>query len=912
MTDPLNGVTTYTYDANERMASIEDARGITYLTNTYDANGRVSQQTQADSTTYTFSYTLDSTGKVTETDVTDPNGQVRRVTFNSAGYLLTDTAASGTADAQTVTVTRDSTNNQITRVTDALGRESDFGYDPMGNLTSVTRLAGTPDAVTSTMTYTSTFNQLASVTDPLNHTTTFAYDGAGNLIRVTDPLGHATTLAYNPAGQPTSIVDPLGNATELHYTWGDLTAIVDPQGRVARQWVDNAGSPVTTTDALGNVTRMVYDALNDITQVTDPLGGTTNYTYDENGNLTALTDANNHTTSWTYDDLDRVASRTDPLIQTETYGYDDNGNLTQLTDRNAQETGITYDPLNRPDTVTFDDSSTLTYTFDTGNRLTQLVDSLNGTISEDYNALDQVTEETTPQGSVSYDYDTAGRRTSMTVAGQDEVDYSYDDANRLTHITQGSTSVGFNYDQNDRRTSLTLPNGITVSYGYDTDSRLTSLSYALSGTTLGDLQYGYDANGQRTQIGGSWARTNLPTAMTGADYNADNQLTNWNSATLTYDANGNLTSDGTTTYSWDARDQLSSLTGPTSASFSYDGFGRRASTTIAGTTTGYLYDGANLVQELSGGTTTANLLTGLGIDEVFSRTDSTGTRTFLSDALGSTLALTDESGTEQTTYTYDPFGNSSASGTTDANTQQYTGRENDGTGLQYNRARYYSPTLQRFISEDPLGFGGGDANLYAYVGNDPINATDPSGEFIELAGQCLIGAAINAGLGYGMSSLAGRKYTWQDAGRDAGIGCVAAVVNPFAVIGEVAGLTGGTGASLASGGEARFVANSAGDILDVSRITIPEGKVGYLLGNKSKSGIFSGTLGLDSESLVVTVRKHLIDNFETVSAEGSMIGGGSKFRVQGPMSGPTGAIWNLKSVWGVDLDGTIRLITVTP
>ena len=121
----------------------------------------------------------------------------------------------------------------------------------------------------------------------------------------------------------------------------------------------------------------------------------------------------------------------------------------------------------------------------------------------------------------------------------------------------------------------------------------------------------------------------LPASLStgsGNTYNADNQLTSWNGNTLSYDANGNLTSDGTTTYSWDARNQLSAAwLGRPTASFSYDGFGRRTSTTINGTTTDFLYDGANLVQELSGGTPTANMLTGLGIDEVFSRTDSSGT-----------------------------------------------------------------------------------------------------------------------------------------------------------------------------------------------------------------------------------------------------------------------------------------------
>jgi len=79
--------------------------------------------------------------------------------------------------------------------------------------------------------------------------------------------------------------------------------------------------------------------------------------------------------------------------------------------------------------------------------------------------------------------------------------------------------------------------------------------------------------------------------------------------------------------------------------------------------------------------------------------------------------LVDGSGTVQTQYTYEPFGTTTVSGQANANPNQYTGRENDGTGLYYYRARYYHPGLQRFISEDPIGFAGGDTNLYAYVGN---------------------------------------------------------------------------------------------------------------------------------------------------------------------------------------------------
>ncbi len=126
-----------------------------------------------------------------------------------------------------------------------------------------------------------------------------------------------------------------------------------------------------------------------------------------------------------------------------------------------------------------------------------------------------------------------------------------------------------------------------------------------------------------------------------------------------------------------------------------------------------------------GGTNTANSLSG-GVDEVFQRTDSAGARSFLSDALGSTLALTDSTGTAQTSYTFEPFGNTSASGSATTNSFAYTSRELDAGNLYFYRARYYNPTLQRFIAEDPEDFAGG-INLYSYVGASATNATDPSG-----------------------------------------------------------------------------------------------------------------------------------------------------------------------------------------
>ena len=352
---------------------------------------------------------------------------------------------------------------------------------------------------------------------------------------------------------------------------------------------------------------------------------------------------------------------------------------------------------------------------------------MSGTITRTPDVLDRLLQEVTPQGTVSYAYDNASRRTSMTVLGQPAVIYGDDAADRLTSLTQGTATVALAYDDANRRTSLTLPNGVVATYAYSTRDELTSVTFMKDSTTLGTLTYTYDAAGRRQTVGGTWARTGLPAAVASATYDDANRQLTWGGQAFTYDDNGNLTGDGTNTYTWDARDRLASLSGGVAASFAYDPFGRRTRKTISAQTTDYLYDGDNPVQELSGGTVLANLLTGLGIDEYFTRTDGSGRRTLLGDALGSILALTDDAGVVQTAYTYQPFGQTTVTGQGNGNPFEYTGRENDGTGLYYYRARFYHPTLQRFISEDPIEFAGGDTNLYSYVANNPQRYVDPLG-----------------------------------------------------------------------------------------------------------------------------------------------------------------------------------------
>ncbi len=792
VTDANGGVTTYAYDSSNlsdanlstHMLSVTDARQITYLTNHYDASGRVDLQTQADGSTYHFTYTTDPTTlKVTETDVTDPRSVVRKITFNSDGFAVSDTRAPGQSDQEATTYNRQSGTGFITSTVDPLNRATSYAYDGIGNVTSVTRLAGTSNAVTTSFTYDATFNQVTSATDPNNHATTLFYDAKGNLTTLTDASGVSRTLTYNSAGQPLTAADALGHTTHFGYKFGDLVSVTDASGNTTTRFVDGAGRPVSVTDPLGNRTVSTYDVLNRVTQTVDPLGGTTSFLYDANGNLTRLTDPLGaaHATNYVYDSMDRLQTRNDPLARQETFGYDPKGNLTCFTDAKNQVARFQYDDLNRrsfegfgaASCTTSSYQSTIAYAYDAGDRLTLATDSLAGIITPQYDGLDRLTSETSPLGVVSYGYDAGSRRTRMTVQGQPDVTYGYDNANRLTTIAQSSSSVVATYDTAGRQSTVQVPNGTIETDGYDVSSRLISLAYTRSGNPSGNLTYQYDADGRRAFVGGTLARTGIPQPVASATYDVANQLTQWAGASLTYDADGNVASDGASTYTWDARNQLASISGGTTASFQYDAFGRRTTKTVSGAATGFLYDGANVVQELSGSTPTANLLNGLGVDHIFSRSDTAGRRSFVTDALGSTVALSDDAGTSQTQYTYEPFGRAQVNGTS-SSAFQYTGRENDGTGLDYYRARYYSPTVGRFLSEDPLEFAGGSLNLYAYAGNDPVDYADPSGTQF-LAG-CVEGAIINVEIDAALNVMSGRKFTVHSEVNHALLGCGAGML----------------------------------------------------------------------------------------------------------------------------------------
>jgi RHS repeat-associated protein len=718
-----------------RVSEIHDRRGHRVLknergTNINDGNfGRIVKQILADGDTYEINY-RHYDGTTTGVLVKQPDDTYRRVVFDpNSKYPISDTLAYGSPLEQVYTFERDGYGRMTARI-DPLLRRTEYGYNGIGQITSVTYLADTPEAVSVSMGYNAD-HQLTSITDPLNRTTTLEYEN-GCLVGVINPLQKRISLTCNLAGQPTSVTDPLSRTTYLHYLDYDLSEIVDPMGRYVRFRHDALGRVIAVEDAEGNLSRREYDAEGRVWKLISPDEEVTELEHDPNGNVTAVLMPHGNGITYTYDERDRVETRTDSLSQAEGWTYTHMNRVESYTDRKQQTTTFDYDDLGRLETTTYHDGSTVTATYDDGDRLLSLVDTVSGTLGWDYDDLDRVIETVTAQGSVGYEYDDAGRREAMTPAGQPRIEYEYDDADRLQRILQGSEVVEFDYDDADRLIETVLPNGIQTGYAYNDSNQVTGIAWLKPDSTLlGDLGYGYNDVGRRTAQTGSFASNTLPAASTGNDFDDNNRQTVHNGQILSYDNNGNLTGDGTRTYVWNARDQLVAIKQGTTtiASFGYDAMGRRYAKTEGGQTTSYLYDGLDPVQEAQGSTINP-ILTGLGIDQRYARNDQGGRTYFLTDALGSTRALTNASGNVVQRYDYTPYGETTQTSTNFSNPYQYTGRERDASGMYYYRARYYSAGMGRFVSEDSYGFAAGDANFYAYGLGDPISNNDPTGHIV--------------------------------------------------------------------------------------------------------------------------------------------------------------------------------------
>jgi len=681
-------------------------------------------------------------GAITTASLTDGVGQTKIWRFDARKLTASITNALG----QTMRFARDPASSRVTRMTDALTQSSSFTYDTNGNLTSSTDALGR----VVDMTYDAKWNKRTSITRHLEDGTAVtwqtAYDvNTGKVVSRTDPLGNVTSYAYTPQGQLQTLTLPGNRTTTYAYNpAGDLVSMKDPLGNETLYGRDDVGRLVKRTNSLGFDTQMAYNATDQLSQIIDAAFGLTLLNYDGRRNLASIVDPRGNTTeSYQYDDLHRLTQKTDAAGKASLYQYDSSGNLVKGTDRRGQVSSFTYDARRRVARVDYPDA-VQTRAYDSAGRVIEIRDG-NTSIQYAYDAVNRIIKETTDNSAgrneVGYTYDALDRVSARTVNGGDPTTYTYDKRGRPLTITYRGQTTAFDWDPvTGRLRSKTLPNGIVQERAYDIADRIVAINYKKAdGTMIESVSYTYDAIGQRLSKTTSSGSSSQETPIN-ATYDAANRLTtltlnqSGQSFVLAYDGNGNLLSktdqadpNNVTSYTWDGRNRLAGIRGPgIVAEFEYDALGRRASATVNGRMTAYIYDGNQALGEVSGGLMQAGVLSALAIDDVVARYTAQGARVYLTDALGSVLAVSKDDQSLQAFYGYTPYGESQVIGDDAGNPIQFAGRENDQTGLYYYRARYYDPVLKRFISEDPIGMLAG-TNYYAYVGGNPNNSTDPYG-----------------------------------------------------------------------------------------------------------------------------------------------------------------------------------------
>lgn len=751
ITNPVGGQTTMTYDAAGNLASATDPNHNQTQTQ-YDALGRQTKVTYPDGGVATYAY--DRSGLLTEE--VKPGNVRTTYAYDQAGRLVGQTDNLGA----TTRFVYDQAGNQILTFlpNGSLGRQD---YDELGRtIRSYDGVNLNPDGT-----------PIAGA-----RFTQSGYDVVGNLTSIQLPNGYTATATYDLANRVTKVTEPPATTSYTYDLLGRKLTLQDGKGNWTRYAYDGLGRLV-----------QVHDALN--LTFGQPITGAlfTSYEYDKLGHQTAVTDPLGSTTRTVYNPMGLPIQVTDPLGQVTVVNYDSAGRPVSTLDRNGNLTMYEFDPMGRQTAIRYqDDCSGTKFAYDAAGRRTSATCSC-GTTYYQYDGVGRLIKEATPNGSIEYEYDAAGLRTAVKLA-EGKTTYQYDRANRLTQMTDfgGSTTV-LNYAVTGELAQINYPNNENEQITTDPwTNRTTGRSFLYQNvggsTTLQTMGYKYDVVGNITSITNSY---DYP-AVVNYQYDALNRLVSDGTSAHAYDAAGNRTSAGTVTYQYGKGSLLLSSTSGTAVTlYSYDGEGHLIQVSKPdGTADRYTYNSRGLLTRVQQGNTytynaydpdgrrTSRRVTTVssGAQEVVSssinyqydgirvvaiRDTDNGLREayarmadgrlatwyapgqiagdkgwFVLDHLGSVLKTRGLFKTIDTN-TFDAFGN--GGGTSNGiNELKFTGAPTDSSGLVHLNARFYNPSIGRFMTQDTWKgnpWQPWTQNLYTYVGNNPVNYVDPTGHF---------------------------------------------------------------------------------------------------------------------------------------------------------------------------------------
>jgi RHS repeat-associated protein len=639
------------------------------------------------------------------------------------------------------------------------GAWSTYTYDSRGRLLSSTDAGGHA----TSQTYHATGFQNTATSTSVTGTTSFAHDAFGRVTTVTGPTGLVSRMAYDTLNRVRWASNPASDTVRSTYGgWNGsyLTTITDPRGQAYQFRPNILGADTLQSDPDGVQRTMRYDRRGNVAVAFN--GRDTLVThFDARGRPDTLRVNGVVRTTLAYDSagLTRVVTNGESIdsVRTDTLG----GWVRQVTVRNGRAyivtrtndlaTRLPKDVVVTTDQGDADRSMYLYYGYDTNRRLISVrvergtANGWNGSIA---------------MGTFKYAYDSEGQVRKVIIptdlapgsstTHSDTLQFGYTEMHGLQHIQYSRRALDsiagavMTRDSLGRLVRTFDAYTDTARYfGYGPRGDLTSYrvyeevpQYCQWEAGMGE-QCSTSSSVLKRQFSYTYDRTGNPTYESPAPtLTPGNRLTQFRGYSMTYDTLGNLTRRWKTgvsdlSYYWNGLGQLDSVrnnvSGVTVAKFGYDGLGRRVRRTINGVTTGYVYDGDNIVMELDGAGNPIAFFAHQGVDNPLAMLRGDSIFYYLKDQLGSVVGVMRKRGSIVSRFTYDPWGAFDVYSDSVQSRYTYTAREFEPQiGLYYYRARWYDPVLRRFISKDPIGLEGG-INPYAYVGNDPVNATDPSG-----------------------------------------------------------------------------------------------------------------------------------------------------------------------------------------